>query len=71
VRTLSEHGERQESVQFELEDGRIIEQLCAPSARRSDELAPGRKVLVWYDADDPMMSWSSTRTDDGPTGPSS
>jgi Protein of unknown function (DUF3592)/Mu transposase, C-terminal len=56
VRTPSEAGEpgeRQGSVQFELEGGRIIERPCALSARRCDELAAGRKVLVWYDADDP------------------
>jgi hypothetical protein len=53
VRTPSEPGERTVSVQFELEDGRIIERPCALSARRPDELAPGSKVLVWYDAHDP------------------
>lgn len=65
VPTLSTPGERGESggrgsgltqqlsLQFELEDGRIIERPYAPPARHRDELTPGRKVLVWYDAADP------------------
>lgn len=53
VRTPGEPGERQGSVRFELADGRIIERPCAFSSRRNDDLAAGRKVLVWYDAGDP------------------
>lgn len=41
------------SLQFALEDGRIVERPYAQPARHRGELAPGRKVLVRYDAVDP------------------
>ena len=44
---------RQLSLQFALEDGRIIERPYPRPARNQDALASGRKVLVWYDAADP------------------
>jgi hypothetical protein len=44
---------RQLSLQFALEDGRIIERPYARPSRHRGELAPGCKVLVWYDAADP------------------
>jgi hypothetical protein len=49
------HGgfRRQVSVQFALEDGRIIERRCGQSARKLPALDPGQKVLVWYDLADP------------------
>ncbi len=65
VPTPSEPGERGESggpasglprqlsLQFALEDGRIIERPYSPPARHRGDLAPGRKLLVWYDAADP------------------
>jgi hypothetical protein len=64
VPTPSQPGERDESggttsgppqlsLQFALEDGRIIERPYARPSRHRGALAPGRKVLVWYDAADP------------------
>ena len=44
---------RQLSLQFALEDGRIIERPYPRPARHQGELALGGKVLVWYDAADP------------------
>jgi hypothetical protein len=41
------------SVQFALDDGRIIERAHCRPARRSAALQPGQRVLVWYDPDDP------------------
>jgi hypothetical protein len=41
------------SLQFALEDGRIIERQYVRPARHRGELDPGRKVLVWYDGADP------------------
>jgi hypothetical protein len=44
---------RRVSVQFTLDDGRIIERPSPGSARKSSALNPGQKVLVWYDPADP------------------
>jgi hypothetical protein len=41
------------SVQFRLDDGRVIERPCPRPARKSPALIPGEKVLVWYDPADP------------------
>jgi hypothetical protein len=41
------------SVQFALEDGRVIERAHGRPARRSAALRPGERVLVWYDPADP------------------
>jgi hypothetical protein len=41
------------SVQFALEDGRVIERGCHQPRRTSARLRPGERVLVWYDAADP------------------
>lgn len=40
-------------VQFELEDGRVIERVQAVPSRRPGAWRPGRHVLVWYDPADP------------------
>jgi hypothetical protein len=44
---------RRVSVQFTLDDGRIIERPGPRSVRKSSALNPGQKVLVWYDPADP------------------
>jgi hypothetical protein len=44
---------RRVSVQFTLDDGRIIERPGPRSGRKSSALNPGQKVLVWYDPADP------------------
>jgi hypothetical protein len=41
------------SVQFALDDGRVIERAHGRRARRSAALRPGQRVLVWYDPEDP------------------
>ena len=41
------------SVQFALDDGRVIERRHARPARRSAALSPGERVLIWYDPADP------------------
>lgn len=41
------------SVQFALDDGRVIERAHGRRARRSGALQPGERVLVWYDPADP------------------
>jgi hypothetical protein len=41
------------SVQFALEDGRVIEHAHARPVRRSAARRPGERVLVWYDPSDP------------------
>ena len=41
------------SVQFALDDGRVIERAHGRRARRSAALQPGERVLVWYDPADP------------------
>jgi hypothetical protein len=38
-------------LQYTLTDGRILERPARP--RRASPLAPGQKVLVWYDPHDP------------------
>ena len=56
--TPSETGEAGErfsgvSVQFALDDGRVIERVQARPVRRSGSWGPGERVLVWYDPADP------------------
>ena len=41
------------SVQFALDDGRVIERRHARPIRRSAALSPGERVLIWYDPADP------------------
>ena len=41
------------SVQFALQDGRVIERSQGRLARRTAPLRPGDRVLVWYDPADP------------------
>ena len=41
------------SIQFALEDGRVIERGHGPQGRRPARLRPGDRVLVWYDPADP------------------
>jgi hypothetical protein len=41
------------SLQFALEDGRIIERPYSPPAARRSALYSGQKVLIWYDPVDP------------------
>lgn len=43
---------RRVSVQFALEDGRVIERMAARPPAGSDELSAGQRVLVWYDPAD-------------------
>jgi len=38
-------------LQYTLPDGRVLER--SARARRAAPLAPGQKVLLWYDPDDP------------------
>jgi len=45
------HGSSEVSVQFVLDDGRVIERTHGKSRRAA--LQPGRRVLVWYDPADP------------------
>jgi len=42
------------SVQFALDDERIVERACRQPGRGSAALDPGRRVLVWYDPADPQ-----------------
>lgn len=44
-------GEQHVMLQYTLADGRVLE--MAARTRRAAPLAPGQKVLVWYNADDP------------------
>jgi hypothetical protein len=46
-------GSAQVSVQFALDDGRVIERRHARPVRRSAALRPGEQVLIWYDPADP------------------
>ncbi|HEY7432945.1 MAG TPA: DUF3592 domain-containing protein [Streptosporangiaceae bacterium] len=41
-------------VQYALPDGRVLEGRSPGSARKSSSLAPGEKVLIWYDPGDPQ-----------------
>ena len=41
------------SVQFALDDGRVIERAHARQVRKSAARHPGERVLVWYDPSDP------------------
>jgi len=45
------HGSSGISVQFVLDDGRVIERTHGPA--RGPALQPGQRVLVWYDPADP------------------
>jgi hypothetical protein len=44
---------RRPLIQYRLADGRTLQQLCPGTLRRSRELVPGDRVLVWYDPADP------------------
>jgi len=44
---------RRLSMRFALSDGRVIERPGGRRPGRSGALAPGQKVLVWYDPADP------------------
>jgi hypothetical protein len=46
-------AEQDSVVQYMLEDGRVIEREFPGSWRRRTRLAPGARVLVWYDPADP------------------
>jgi hypothetical protein len=41
------------SIQFTLEDGRVVEAAHSRPGRRAAALKPGGRVLVWYDPRDP------------------
>jgi hypothetical protein len=40
-------------LQYTLADGRVLEQIAPRRARKSADLHPGEKVLIWYDPEDP------------------
>lgn len=40
-------------LQYQLEDGRVIERICPGAAPTRGRLAPGARVLLWYDPADP------------------
>jgi hypothetical protein len=42
------------TLQYQLTDGRVVEQSAPAGARRGAPLLPGNKVLIWYDPADPM-----------------
>ena len=44
-------GEQQVMLQYTLTDGRVLERPAR--TRRAAPLAPGQKVLLWYNPDDP------------------
>jgi hypothetical protein len=44
---------RRLSVQFTLDNGRMVERPCPRPTRKSSALIPGEKVLIWYDPADP------------------
>lgn len=44
-------GGQQVTLRYTLADGRVLER--SARARRAAPLAPGQKVLIWYDPDDP------------------
>jgi hypothetical protein len=44
-------GEQHVMLQYTLTDGRVLERPAR--TRRAAPLAPGQKVLIWYDPDDP------------------
>ena len=44
--------EQQVMLQYTLTDGRVLERRARP--RRAASLAPGQKVLIWYNPDDPV-----------------
>jgi hypothetical protein len=48
-----QHGAPGLSVQFALDDGRVIERAHGRPARTSPAPHPGERVLVWYDPADP------------------
>jgi Protein of unknown function (DUF3592)/Mu transposase, C-terminal len=55
------------SVQFALDDGRVIERAHGQQKRRSAALRPGERVLVWYDpadAGDVLVYGSDSRWSD-------
>lgn len=47
-----ERGDRT-LLQYALEDGRVVEQMWPCGIRRGAKLAPGDRVLIWYDPIDP------------------
>jgi Protein of unknown function (DUF3592)/Mu transposase, C-terminal len=49
----SGNGSAPLSVQFAVDDGRVIERRHARPMRGSAALNPGQRVLVWYDPADP------------------
>jgi hypothetical protein len=40
-------------IQYELADGRVLEQISSAPIGKAGALTPGQKVLVWYDPQDP------------------
>jgi hypothetical protein len=50
---LREGAGRRPMIQYALADGRVIERACPGSLRKAGRLAPGERVLVWYDPADP------------------
>jgi hypothetical protein len=44
-------GGQRVTLQYTLTDGRVLER--SAKARRTAPLAPGQKVLIWYDPEDP------------------
>jgi hypothetical protein len=40
-------------LQYTLADGRVLEQIAPRRARKSADLRPGEKVLIWYDPENP------------------
>ena len=44
---------REMLIQYTLADGRVFERTTLAAAGRKAPLAPGQKVLVWYDPEDP------------------
>ena len=45
--------ERRTVLQYTLDDGTVVERTGPSQARTRASLEPGRKVLIWYDPDDP------------------
>ncbi len=41
-------------IQYQLTDGRVLEQICPRSAGKAASLLPGQRVLIWYDPGDPQ-----------------
>jgi hypothetical protein len=40
-------------IQYQLADGRLLEQISSAPIGKAGALSPGQKVLVWYDPQDP------------------